>query len=105
MLDKSKLDLKAKRLMQREVVSMERLHHPNIIRLFQVIETFSNLYYIMEYAPNGELFARITENGRLEEPKAKIIFSQIVSALEHMVSDRQYSWHMNPELCLVEFIH
>lgn len=65
---------------------MEEMHHPNLIRIFEVIETFSKIYLVMEYAPNGELFQCITTNGRIEENHAKPLFAQIVAAIDHMVS-------------------
>jgi serine/threonine-protein kinase NIM1 len=40
----------------------------------------------MEYAGGGELFAKISNEGKLPEKIAKKIFSQIQSAVEHMVS-------------------
>ena len=38
-----------------EVQLLMRLDHPNIIRLFQVIESEDECYVIMEYASGGEL--------------------------------------------------
>lgn len=35
-LDKTKLDQKTQRLLSREITSMERIKHPNIIRLYEV---------------------------------------------------------------------
>lgn len=64
---------------------MERLHHPNIIRLYEVVETLAKLHIIMEYAGGGELFTKISNEGRLPEEDAKCIFAQLVSAVEHMV--------------------
>ena len=65
---------------------MEVVHHPNIIHIFEVIETLSKIYLVMEYAPNGELFQYITKEGRLTESHAKSLFAQIVAAIDHMVS-------------------
>lgn len=85
-LDKTKLDQKTQRLLSREISSMEKLHHPNIIRLYEVVETLSRLHLVMEYAGGGELFGKISTEGKLSEPESKLIFSQIVSAVKHMVS-------------------
>lgn len=87
-LDKTKLDQKTQRLLSREISSMEKLHHPNIIRLYEVIETLSKLHIVMEYAPGGELFARISNEGKLHERTARRIYGQVISAVEHMVSEK-----------------
>ncbi|XP_005112699.1 serine/threonine-protein kinase NIM1 [Aplysia californica] len=83
-LDKTKLDQKTQRLLSREITSMERLHHPNIIRLYEVVETLAKLHIVMEYAGGGELFNKISSEGRLPEPDAKCVFAQLVAAIEHM---------------------
>jgi serine/threonine-protein kinase NIM1 len=83
-LDKTKLDAKTQRLLSREISSMERLHHPNIVRLYEVIETLSKLHLIMEYASCGELYTKISNDGRLQESEARPLFAQIVAAVHHM---------------------
>lgn len=64
---------------------MERLHHPNIIRLYEVIETPNEIYIVTEYAAGGELYTRISKEGKFREDEAKSIFAQIVAAVDHMV--------------------
>ncbi|KAM9096020.1 serine/threonine-protein kinase NIM1 [Sarcophilus harrisii] len=83
-LDKTKLDQKTQKLLSREISSMEKLHHPNIIRLYEVVETLSKLHLVMEYAGGGELYVKISTEGKLSEMESKLIFSQIVSAVKHM---------------------
>lgn len=83
-LDKSKMDERTKRLLSGEISNMEKLHHPNIIRLFEVMHSKSKLFLVMEYAGGGELFSRLTSQGKMAENEAKTVFSQILSAIDHM---------------------
>ena len=85
-LDKFKMQLKVKKLLSKEVPCMENLHHPNIIRFYEVIETLSKIFIVMEYACNGELHRKVCCEGKLEESVSKIYFAQIISAVQHMVS-------------------
>ncbi|KAI6184183.1 hypothetical protein M3Y97_00569000 [Aphelenchoides bicaudatus] len=85
-MEKSKMDQKAQRLLAREINSMEQTHHPNIIRLFECVETLSKTYLIMEYAGGGELYTYIHENGKLTETVAKSLLAQVISAVGHLHS-------------------
>lgn len=87
-LNKMKLDEKTQRLLLREISSMQKLHHPNIIRVYEVIHTQERLFICMEYAPEGELYTKISNEGRINETHGRIIFSQVLSAVEHMHSNR-----------------
>lgn len=85
-LDKSKMDARTRKLLSQEILCMERLDHPNIIRLYEVIDSLPKLHIIMEYAPGGELFERISKDGPYFEDDARQIFAQVISAVQHMVS-------------------
>ena len=41
---------------KREIRFSKYFRHPNIIHLYEVIETQNEIIMIMEYAPGGELF-------------------------------------------------
>uniref|UniRef100_A0A1I8IWX5 Protein kinase domain-containing protein n=1 Tax=Macrostomum lignano TaxID=282301 RepID=A0A1I8IWX5_9PLAT len=65
---------------------MERLQHPCVICLFEVIESVAKLHLVMEFAPGGELFTKIRREGRMAEARARNIFGQVAAAVEHMHS-------------------
>ncbi|XP_067824790.1 serine/threonine-protein kinase NIM1-like [Heptranchias perlo] len=83
-MNKKSLAFKTRKLYTSEVLSMERLHHPNIIRLYEVLETQCWLHLVLEYAERGDLFTKIHSQGPLLEYESKFIFVQIVSAVKHM---------------------
>eukprot|EP00128_Syssomonas_multiformis_P001269 Colp12_sorted_trinity150504_noHs@30093 len=82
-IDKSKLDEKHEQLLQREIAMMEKVHHPNILRIYEVIETHHRLFIIMEYAPGGEMFNYVLQHGRYTEEEAKKHFGPVIAGIEH----------------------
>ncbi|XP_031205531.1 putative sperm motility kinase W [Mastomys coucha] len=67
-----------------ERAALEKLNHPNIIRLFQVIVTPSFVNFVLEYCPQGSLFDLIHHHGPLQEKEAKRTFGQIVAAVKYL---------------------
>lgn len=51
--------------------------------LYQVIDTPSDIFLVLELASNGTLFDRIAKSGRISESDSKRIFRQLVAGLAH----------------------
>ncbi|KAM6959094.1 MAP/microtubule affinity-regulating kinase 4 [Aplochiton taeniatus] len=82
-IDKTQLNPTSLQKLFREVRIMKGLNHPNIVQLFEVIETEKTLYLIMEYASGGEVFDYLVSHGRMKEKEARAKFRQIVSAVHY----------------------
>ncbi|XP_049276423.1 MAP/microtubule affinity-regulating kinase 3 isoform X14 [Rhipicephalus sanguineus] len=82
-IDKTQLNPSSLQKLFREVRIMKMLDHPNIVKLYQVIETEKTLYLVMEYASGGEVFDYLVAHGRMKEKEARAKFRQIVSAVQY----------------------
>ncbi|KAJ6518706.1 Pkinase-domain-containing protein [Mycena sanguinolenta] len=69
--------------LEREIVVMKLIDHPNIMRLYDVWETSTELYLILEYVKGGELFEHLCKMGRLQTEEALGYFQQIISAIDY----------------------
>lgn len=85
-IDKTQLNTNSLEKLFREVSIMKVLNHPNIVKLYEVIETDRTLYLVMEYISNGEIFEFLVKNGRMKENVARQKFRQIVSAVQYLHS-------------------
>ena len=68
---------------KREVHILSKVYHPNLIQLYEVIETKCYYFQIMEYARMGELSKYIRKMVRQTEPETFHIFKQLVSGVEY----------------------
>ncbi|XP_042196343.1 SNF related kinase b [Callorhinchus milii] len=83
-IDKSKLDPMATSHLFQEVRCMKLVQHPNVVRLYEVIDTQTKLYLILELADGGDLYDYIMRHeGGLQEELAKTYFAQVVHAISY----------------------
>ncbi|KAF7134281.1 hypothetical protein RHSIM_Rhsim08G0151900 [Rhododendron simsii] len=86
---------------RREIKICRLFVHPHIIRLYEVIETPTDIYVVMEYVKSGELFDYIVEKGRLQEDEARSFFQQIISGVEYCHRNMVVHRDLKPENLLL----
>ncbi|KNE67824.1 CAMK/CAMKL/MARK protein kinase [Allomyces macrogynus ATCC 38327] len=101
-IDKTQLDEKKLNKLYREVRIMKTLHHPHIVRLYEVIETKSTVFLVMEYSSGGELYDYLVVHGRMKEKEARAKFRQILSAVSYCHKKRVIHRDLKAENLLLD---
>ena len=70
-----------KKTIENEVLALESLNHPNIIRLFDHFQDRTNYYMILEYCSGGSLQNEVSKMKGMSVRRFKTLAKQIVSAL------------------------
>eukprot|EP00388_Colpodella_angusta_P048022 GDKK01074835.1.p1 GENE.GDKK01074835.1~~GDKK01074835.1.p1 ORF type:complete len:515 (-),score=94.06 GDKK01074835.1:886-2430(-) len=69
-----------------QVNILKDINHPNVIRLYEVLETKDEFFLVMEFASGGEMFEEIARR-RPSLSRIKQWFSELVSVLEALHLD------------------
>lgn len=85
----------------REISIMRRLRHPHIVRLFEVLATKTKIYFVLEFAKGGELFAKVAK-GRFSEDLSRRYFQQLISAVGFCHSRGVFHRDLKPENLLLD---
>jgi 5'-AMP-activated protein kinase, catalytic alpha subunit len=102
-LEKDKIqDMSDVERVSREIHILKIVRHPNIIQLYEIIETSKQLYLIMENAENGELFDHIVANMRIKEKEACRFFHQLLSGIEYLHKLNIVHRDLKPENLLLD---
>jgi len=86
----------------KEINILQKLDHPNIIELYEVVDSRKYIFLIMEYVPRGELFDYIVKHGRLMEWQACRFFHQLIDAVEYIHSMHIVHRDLKPENMLLD---
>ncbi|KAM4874042.1 sperm motility kinase 4A-like [Thomomys bottae] len=66
-----------------ELELLGSVEHPNIVRLYEVVDTEERVYLVMEYLDGGDLVDHLQKVDRLEEAAARPLFGQILRAVQY----------------------
>ncbi|KAG1736084.1 uncharacterized protein EDB91DRAFT_1142665 [Suillus paluster] len=89
----------------REIIMMKLMNHPNILRIYDVFEGEKELYLVLEYVEGGELFDFLVNRGRLPPLEALSFFKQIVYGLNYAHTFSIIHRDLKPENILIHSLN
>ncbi|CAD8156273.1 unnamed protein product [Paramecium pentaurelia] len=96
----------------KEIELLNKVNHPNIVKMKEIVEDEESIYLITEYVSGGELFDYIVEQQRLTIGEARHIIRQLVNAIEYLHGLGIIHRDLKPEnilmrddgdICLIDF--
>ncbi|KAI9509269.1 kinase-like domain-containing protein [Russula earlei] len=89
----------------REIIMMKLMNHPNIMRIYDVYEGDKELYLILEYVEGGELFDFLVNRGKLSPLDALAYFKQIIYGLNYAHAFSIIHRDLKPENILIHSLN
>ncbi|MCO5581825.1 hypothetical protein L7F22_035714 [Adiantum nelumboides] len=87
---------------KREISTMKLIKHPNVVQLYEVLASKTNIYIVLEFVTGGELFDKIFHQGKLKEDEARKYFQQLINAVDYCHSRGVYHRDLKPENLLLD---
>ncbi|KAJ3445031.1 protein kinase [Anaeramoeba flamelloides] len=87
---------------RREIAIQKLINHPNVLKIYDVYETETHLFLILEYVSGGELFDYIIGCERVDSTQSRIFFQQIIYGLEQVHSFSISHRDLKPENLLLD---
>ena len=87
---------------RKEINILKRLRHKNVIQLYEIMESKTNLYIVMEYCEGKELFEYIVRHKYLSEKEACRFFQQIIDGVEYLHLSNITHRDLKPENLLLD---
>ncbi|KAK5125804.1 hypothetical protein LTR85_012080 [Meristemomyces frigidus] len=104
-LNKASLDPRQQEYQDREIqLHFQASRHDSIVSMVKILDSPDCTFVVLEYCPEGDLFAKITEEGHYvgDDYKAKSAFLQILDAVRHCHSNGIFHRDLKPENILVK---
>jgi 5'-AMP-activated protein kinase catalytic alpha subunit len=86
----------------REIRLLKLFRHPNIIRVYELVNSPGNFYLVMEYVSGGDICSLLERKGKIGEQEVRGYFHQIVAGIEYCHRHRVTHRDIKPENLLLD---
>eukprot|EP01103_Thecamoeba_quadrilineata_P000815 TRINITY_DN10718_c0_g1_i1.p1 TRINITY_DN10718_c0_g1~~TRINITY_DN10718_c0_g1_i1.p1 ORF type:complete len:511 (-),score=94.64 TRINITY_DN10718_c0_g1_i1:83-1390(-) len=100
-MNKSSNSSSTQDLMSKEIETLKRLNHQNIVKLYDYHEANGFVYLITEFCSGETLEKYIKDNPNMSEKTAKFIITQIVQGLRYLCEQRIFHRDLKPANVLI----
>lgn len=81
---------------------LEKVTHPNIVKLYYALQDFDKVYLFLEYLEGGELFFHLSQERIMSEKVACFYAAEMILALRHLHINAGVIYRdLKPENCLL----
>jgi len=101
-VNKQKLNELEKDMHRNEISVVNIISHPSIIKYYEVIQSMTQIYFISEYVPYGELAMYVEKNGKLTEDQAGVVLYYLLNAIKYLHDNGIVHRDLKPENVLLE---
>lgn len=87
--------------LKKEISILRNISHPNIIRLYEAIETEERIFLVLEYCDGGDVGAYIQRHGRVSEDVARHFIKQLAAGLQVLRDNNLIHRDLKPQNLLL----
>ncbi|PKI47257.1 hypothetical protein CRG98_032343 [Punica granatum] len=96
-----RLSKKLQESLMSEIFILEKINHPSIIRLHEIIEVPGKIHLVLEYCRGGDLSMYIQRHGRVPEEIAKHFMQQLATGLQILRDNNLIHRDLKPQNLLL----
>lgn len=87
---------------KKEISIMKMINHHYVVAVKDVFATNAKIFIVLEFIGGGELFDKISNEGKVSEDKARFYFGQLLEGLEHCHNSGICHRDLKPENLLLD---
>lgn len=95
------LFLKGKERFIREAKNLNKLSHPDIVKVYGAFEENKTAYYVMEYIKGITLAKKVENNGKMPTKDAILIMDQLCDAVTYIHSKNMTHYDLKPQNIMI----